>query len=826
MRTPTSVAVVVLGLATGSVVGAAEPDPLRTFERRLEQERVSPFAGMPIVNIGPTEPSGRVVDVEVPDPDAPSVWLVAYATGGIFRTVDDGANFEPLFDAQPTLVMGDLAVDPTNPQVIWAGTGEAHASRSTVGGAGIWVSRDGGTTWRHAGLAETRRIGRIAVHPSDPDTVLVAAHGPLWRDSPDRGVYRTTDGGRTWRRTLYIDERTSAADLVLHPTDPDVVYAATWTRSRREWSVTTAGAGSGVWRSDDRGVTWRRLGGGLPQGDHVGRIGLAVSAAAPDLVYAVVDDRSRPAGVQANGDLRLELLLGLEAMTDDDLVALDDSDLELLLAGVHPCDTPRTVRELIRRGALSAGDIARHLRELNVWSLTPPVRGAELYRSTDRGATWTRRDAGDLGDLHRSFGHYFATVAVSPADPDTVYLLGVPLLKSTDGGRGWTELGDERMHADHHVLWIDPRDPDRLIDGNDGGVDLSRDGGATWTGLDTVSAAQVYFLTVDTASPYRVYVGLQDTGIWSGPRTQAAGDDGWRFIDSGDGMYVRVDPGNDQVVIAGAQYGQYQATDHRTGEGWPVRAAAHLWQTPDRFGFEAPLEMSPHDARVLYLGSQRLYRSDDRGRTFHAVSGDLTGDRQPRNVMTPFSTISAIAESSRSRGELWVGTDDGRLWRSPDRGGRWTDVSRGLEPGIYVSRVVASRHHDGRAYASQNGSRHADSRALVFRTDDRGATWRPIGAGLPDETVHVIAEDPRHADVLYLGSDLGAWISVDGGLGWQPVVGLPRVAVRDLVVHPRERELVVGTHGRGVFVVGLGPLDAAVTGDGARGPTVAAETSE
>ena len=732
--------------SAGQPTTAAER--LASFAKRTTMERSSLVRNLGVRNIGPIETGGRIVDIEVPDPRDPSTFLVAYASNGVWKTTNNGSSFAPIFDAEATMMIGDVAFDPQDPKVMWVGTGEAHASRSTCSGVGIYKSVDGGVRWTHLGLGDTHRIARIIVSPADSNVVLVAAQGPLWSRSADRGVYRSADGGRTWQKTLFVDEVTGATDVRFHPADPRIVYAATWTRERREWSFTKAGRGSGVWRSLDGGVTWTRLAGGFPSGDTVGRIGLGVSPAAPDGMYAVVDNQA-----------------------------------------VKP---PADQEQPARRG-----------------SQTPPreIVGAQVFRSEDRGSTWSLRNESHLDGVFSTYGHYFADIAVSPMDPQTVYLLGVPLVKSIDGGRTWRGIGDRVVHDDHHALWIDPLHPDHLLDGNDGGLNVSWDGGVTWERIARVPATQFYFVAVDMARPYSVYGGTQDNGVWFAPSDKPAQANTWTSIGDDDGMYVQVDTRTNERYIQGAQFGEYHGVDRTTGETWEVHPVAPEGSEPDRFGFESPILMSPHNPEIVYAASQRLYRSLDQGRTFRPISPDLTTNRTTSGD-TPYSTVVTVSESPMAFGLLYVGTDDGKAWVTRDGGSTWTDVSRGLVDGRYVSRIVASQHRDGVVYASQTGLRWDEWKAYLFRSEDFGHTWKSISARMADEPVNVIREDPTRPEILYAGTDLGVWVSLDTGATWHPLGGgLPHVAVHDLVVHPRDRELVIGTHGRSVFIADVRPVE-------------------
>ena len=779
---------------------------LASFEKRQQMERESLFQNMHFRNIGPTEMNGRIVDVEFPDPDEPFTFLIAYASGGLFKTTNNGTTFEPLFDDQAAIIMGDVAVGPDDPDLIWVGTGERNASRSTYSGAGVYKSTDGGKTWKHMGLADAHRIAKIVISPRDPNTVWVAAQGPLFTDSEYRGIYKTTNGGRSWRKVLYVDERTGASDLVMHPTDPNVLYAAMWTKDRKAWDFVEGGEGSGVWRSDDGGERWRRLEGGLPRGKHVGRIGLAVTPAAPDLIYASVDNQApKPEKEQPEPSTSPLAPQKLKTMTEEEFLALKDSDIQAFLSRFHPDDTVEKVREMVEKGELKVKDMLARLLESNPRLFDKQIIGAQVWRSSNRGRSWKLRNEGFLDGLYSTYGYYFGDIAVSPVDKDEVYLLGVPLIKSTDGGRNWKRGARRGVHSDMQAIWINPKRPQHVVLGNDGGLNITYDGGETWQDITNVPAGQFYAITVDMAKPYNVYGGLQDNGVWMGRSDRKFDENRWTSIGGGDGMRVQVDTRTNQLIYYGTQFGNYNAFDRENNKRWRVRPRSHIYETSNRFNWQSPVVLSPHSQDIVYFGTQRLYRSLDRGRTFTAISDDLTTSREPGDV--PFSTIVTLSESPKRFGLIYVGTDDGLVHVTRDGGYEWTDITRGLAEDRYVSRVVASMHEEGRVYVSQTGYRNDDFRTYLFRSDDYGRNWRSIRGDLPDEPVNVIREDPKHEEILYIGTDLGSFITLDGGKQWQAMAGkLPHVPVQDLVVHPRDNDLVLGTHGRSIFIVDIAPI--------------------
>ena len=816
------------------------PTPAAARLAAAEQHRRlaagSPVAEVGFRSVGPTVMSGRVVSV-VGKPGDPTVFFVAYASGGLWRTANGGASFTPLFDHQPTITLGDVAVDWRDPEgdgpTVWVGTGEANSSRSSYAGTGVYRSTDGGDTWAHLGLAETHHIGAVVLGEA-PGTAWVAAAGHLYSPNAERGVYRTVDGGATWQRTLYLDDDTGAIDLVRHAASGRL-YAATWTRSRRAWDFREGGPGSGVWASDDDGATWQRLsveGSGLPTGADVGRIGVDVHPSG--VVYAVVDNQARrPADPEA--DAPVVTTAALAAMTREAFLALAEEDLNAFLDAnnVPYSYTAESLLEDVRAGRITPQDLVDFLGDANAALFDTPVVGAEVYRSDDQGRTWRRTHDGPLDDLFYSYGYYFAVVRVDPSDADRVFVLGVPLVGSVDGGATWQRADAPQVHVDHHDLWIDPERPGVMLSGNDGGVNQSLDGGASWSKLNTAAVGQFYTVQTDDARPYNVYGGLQDNGVWVGPSTyraspgwRAEGDYPYRRLLGGDGMQVQVDP-RDGTVYTGFQFGNYVRTSRDGGRAERIVPEHVLGERPFRFNWQTPIWLSRHLPDVLYLGSHRVHRSFDRGETWAELSGDLTDGGTPGDV--PYGTLTSIHESPLEFGLLAVGSDDGHVWVSEDGGRRWADRSAGLPADLWVSRVELSGHHRQRLVATLNGYRWDHFDSYVYRSDDLGRTWTRLGRDLPAEPVNVAREDPHNPDALYVGTDGGLYVSLDGGTSFSafhgdrapaevpegPFAGaddgfwtrtLPRVPVHDLAVQARDRELVVGTHGRSLWIADLGHL--------------------
>ena len=793
---------------------------LAAFSAKTALREGSLVERVPLQNIGPTVMSGRVVDVDV-RPDDPSHFYVAYASGGLWKTTSGGTHFMPLFDDQAAMTLGDIAVDWTSGETVWAGTGENNSSRSSYAGTGVYKSADGGETWEHKGLAETHRTGRIVLHPGDANTVWVAAIGALYSPNEERGVYKTTDGGETWRKTLFVNDTTGVIDLVIDPTNPDVLYAAAWHRERRAWDFVEAGAGSGVYKSTDGGESWEEIsteGSGLPTGPDVGRIGLAIYPGNADVLYALVDNQARRPEEEDEDQPALTREM-LREMSEEEFLEVGEEALEDYLErnGFPASYTVQSILEMVESGELEPVALVEYLEDANESLFETPVVGAEVYRSDDGGQTWEKTHEHYLDNVYYSYGYYFGEVRVAPDDPERIYIMGVPILKSEDGGQTFTSIGAPNVHVDHHALWVSPTRPGHLIGGNDGGLNISFDDGASWFKANTPSVGQFYAIGLDEAEPYRVYGGLQDNGVWMGPHTYEPGTD-WHGegdypydrILGGDGMQVEVDTRQNELVYTGFQFGNYFRINQATGERTSIKPQHELGERPLRFNWQTPIHLSRHNRDVLYLGSQKLHRSLDRGDTWEAISGDLTQGGREGDV--PYGTLTTISESPLRFGLLYAGSDDGLLHVSRDGGFSWTDVSATLPPDLWVSRVQASNHEEGRVYAALNGYRWDDFTPYLYRSDDYGANWTRFGEELPMEPVNVVLEDPSSADVLYVGTDGGLYVSLDRGASFMTMQGglasdsltadgaLPNVPVHDLKLQARENDLVVGTHGRSVYL--------------------------
>lgn len=776
---------------------------------RLDARASSPLRDYPLRAIGPTVQGGRIVDIEV-DPRSDKTWYVGYASGGLFKTTNNGQSFEAVFDGQMALGIGDLAISPADPNVLYLGTGENNSSRSSYAGAGMFRSSDGGKTWTPRGLVGSQHIGRVIAHPTDPNIVWVAAMGALYSDNNERGVYRSSDGGQTWQQTLFIDRKTGAIDLLIDPLNPDRLWAAMWQRDRKAWEFDEDGASSGLHRSTDGGKTWQPLRNGLPSGEGVGRYGIAASASQAGLLYAVLDNQEIDPKLQREDTIAGLTARMLATMKQEDFLKLDDAKLDTFLdeSGYPSQYKAAKVKADLREGSYTLKDVAEYFGDANQALFQTAVKGTELYRSTDYGDTWAKVHSDPLTGVFFTYGYYFGQVRVAPDRPEEIYTYGVPLIKSTDGGKTWTRLdtvGD--VHVDHHALWFNPKDPDHMLLGNDGGLYLSYDRGTHFTHLDNVPVGQFYTVAVDLEEPYNVYGGLQDNGVLKGSSRSVVnrGKD-WTFIGGGDGMCVVVDPKKSSTYYTGYQFGNYYR--YEQGKRPAYITPRHDIGTPKyRWNWRTPVVGSPHNHEILYMGSQFLHRSLDMGEHWEAISPDLTTNRQPQGNV-PYSTISTISESPLKFGLVWVGTDDGKVQLTTDGGNTWQDRSAGLPSGHWVSSLTASPHDKATAFLSLTGYRQDDFHAYLYRTDDYGQTWRALQGNLADESVNILLQDPVEKNLLFCGTDHGTYASLDGGATWLAFGQIPNVASYDLIVHPREPELVVATHGRSVFIADIRLLRA------------------
>ncbi len=727
--------------------------PTQAGAQTLTEEQLSVFNYR---SIGPTRQSGRFVDFAVPA-QRPGTFYAASASGHLWKTENHGLTWEVLFTDQDVYSIGDIAVAPSNPDILYLGSGEANNSRSTYWGDGVYKSTDAGQTWTNIGLPESHHIGRIVVHPTDPNTVYVAALGHLYSENPERGLYRTTDGGRSWDQVLAPEVRgktIGAVDVAMDPTNPDVLYAATFDKVRVPFSYDLAGPGSRVYKSTDGGDSWEMLTNGLPQG-MLGRIGIGVYLRDPNIVYLTIENANK------------------EGMSDEE-----------------------------------------RYQELLDHKSSNGMIGGEIYRSTDAGASWEKMNPDSL-PIGGNPGYYYGQIRVDPNNSDVIYVVSVSTMKSEDGGRSW----DQRamgFGGDDHALWIDPDDSDHMLLGYDHGLGVTWDGGANWYHPDNQSLAQFYAVGYDLSHPYRVAGGLQDNGSHMGYNTNPAGGpirfEMWDRVGGGDGMYNVFETCTNRYLFNESQFGPIQRLDLWTGESKSVR-----YSDPDlRWNWNAPILMSPHDCNTVYHAANKLLRSTNLGESWEVISDDLT-KADPATLTTgkggdgniQYATITTIDESPVKAGVIWVGTDDGNVQVTQDGGRNWTLVNDNIpnNPEYWVSRVAASRYDPATAYVSFTGMRRDDFRAFVYKTTNYGQTWTDITGNLPEEPVNVIQEHHSNPNLLFVGTDFGVYVSLDGGGTWTSIQNnIPTQPAYDLKIHSRENDLIVATHGRGIYIADIAPL--------------------
>jgi len=743
-------------------------------------------------NVGPANMIGRISDFEALESNFAYV-LCASASGGVFKSVNAGTTWEPIFDKYGSASIGDVALCQSDPDIIWVGTGEECPRNSIAWGDGIYKSTDGGKTFTHMGLKETHAIGRILIHPENPDIVFVAAPGHTWGYSGDRGLYKTTDGGTTWNKLtqgLPDDGKTGAIDMVIHPTDPDTLYVSFWQRVRQPWRFDSGGPNGGMFKTTDGGATWTKLAEGLPTGD-LGRIGLAISRGNPDVLMAVVE---------------------------------------------HSFQPPRSIRE---KGKQKPNPDFTDMTKL----------GTGIYRSEDGGDSWIYMNRTNV----RPF--YYSHIYINPFDDKLVYYLTSTMYVSEDSGKTLKQM--QGLHPDFHTMWLDPNNKDRFYVGQDGGASITYDGGKTWVLYDNICVSQFYAVSADWRDPYFVYGGLQDNGTWAGPSMSRSGSiltDFWFNIGGGDGFYTQNDPTDWRTVYCESQGGSLSRVNLETRETARIRPSSlntynwkeHVPPAPKkkpatkepqsqfrrprqafRFNWSSPILISPHNPHTVFFGGNHLFKSVNRGDNWQIISPDLTTNN-PKKYGRPTGgitldmtgaenhcTIISIAESPKTPGLIWVGTDDGNVQLTRNSGVSWTNVRKNVPDvphELWVSRVEASNFKAGICYLTFDGHRSDNFKPYVFKTEDFGETWTNISSNLPDGgPVYVIREDRKNKNLLFVGTEFDVFYSLNSGATWNDLsINMPTVAFHDLYIHPRDNDLIAGTHGRGIWILDdISPLQQA-----------------
>ena len=837
-------------------------------------------------SIGPANMGGRITALAVYEADPATFW-VATASGGLLKTTNNGVTFEHQFDKEATVALGDVAVAPSDKNVVWVGTGEANPRNSVSYGDGVYKSTDGGKTWANMGLKGTFQIGKIAIHPKDPNIVYVGALGRLYGPSEERGLFKTTDGGKTWNKIHFVDNKTGVIDLRMHPTEPDTLIVATYERLRDLYDVGDPikkwGPGSGLFKTTDGGKTFKKLTKGLPT-VNLGRIGLDYSRKDPKTVYAVIESEKIGTGPRPKAAPASQAYMGIvgegpEAAgatigrvspgspadkaglkAGDKVTAIDGKEIKLygelvtllrekkvgdkvkikVVRESKPLEVevtlaprpegaggpgggpggpggraptgqgmePRQAAQAAATegigqlqldpnrpfGAILGGQIenAQDRQGADGWQT------GGVYKSTDGGESWTR-----INSLNpRPF--YFSQVRVDPGDDKYVYLLGLPLHRSDDGGKTFRGDASRGVHSDQHALWIDPKDGRHLILGGDGGFYVSYDRSANWDHLNTTAIGQFYHVAIDTRRAYKAYGGLQDNGSWGGPTLVRSGEgpvnEDWIGVGGGDGFHCLVDPGDPDIVYSTSQYGVITRRNLRNGQTAGIRPEAEKGER-HRFNWNTPMVLSAHNSKIFYTAGEKVFRSLNEGAELRAISPEITRTRE--------GSATALAESPKNADVVYAGTDDGALWVTRNGGKDWTDITKnvGLDRPCYVSTIEASKVEEGRAYVAFDGHRSDTDEPLVFVTEDTGKTWKSLKANLPRGSSRCLREDVINPNLLYLGTEFAIWASFDRGLSWVKINNnLPTVAVHEVAIHPSAGEIVVATHGRSLWVLDVSGL--------------------
>lgn len=739
---------------------------VQMFARHNSLKETSPYGEYHWQYIGPTNISGRCTDVEAISPrgDQYTIWIGA-ATGGVWKSVNEGVTFEPVFDDMPTASIGDIAIDPKNHNTVWVGTGEANIFRSSNAGCGIFKTTDGGETWEDMGLNNTHTIGRIRINPEDPDVVYVAASGHEWTNNKERGIFKTTDGGKSWDKVLYINENTGFSDLVMDPKDPNTLYATSWQRIRLKWNDPRSledHKHSGVWKTTDGGKNWKKINEGLPEANKRGRIGIDLCQSNPNVLYLLLDNYEIAYKAEA-GDL--------------DAYGRPKADI---------------------------------------------IKGATVYRSDDKGESW-KQVSGLSGENQKRFmeghsatyGWVFGQIRVDPNDENTIYTLGLFMNTSTDGGKTFKRVTTGAIHMDQHGLWIDPANSNYLLEVHDGGLSISYDRGKNWRNpLAELPLAQFYNIEFDNNTPFRVFGSIQDHHSFYASVDLRYGRDRVRpqefeHILGAEGSSHQVSPKDNNTIYASAFYGNLSRA---TISDYPA-SQKYLMPTllpdeaPLRGQWVAPTLLSKHNPDIVYHAMQKVMMSRDQGDTWEYISPDLTGNDPKKYGDISYQTISSLSESPMRFGLIYAGTDDGRIWRTKDGGKNWENIRNGAVPERWVSRIVASQYELGTVYMTQTGRRDDDFQVYVWKSTDFGDNWTDISGEIPVGPVNVIREDPVNPQILYVGTDAGVYVSKNQGKNWEVLGDLPFAYVHDLAIHPRDNMIIIATHGRGMWVLDANPIN-------------------
>jgi photosystem II stability/assembly factor-like uncharacterized protein len=738
-------------------------DKVAMFSKQTEMLKSSTYKDLKWQYIGPTNISGRCTDVEAVLPHGKNftIW-VGSATGGVWKSVNEGTTFEPVFEGMPTASIGDLAIDPNNPDVVWVGTGEANIFRSSNAGCGVFKTTDGGKTWYLTGLENTFSIGRIRVNPRNSDIVYVAATGHEWTPNEERGLFRTDDGGKSWTKVLYVDQNTGVYDLLLDPKDPDIVYCTTWERMRLKWNdprTYETTMNNGIWKSGDGGKTFKKINEGLPAPNKRGRIGIDIAASNPNVLYAYVDNyetayKATPGEKDSYGRQRADV-----------------------------------------------------------------IKGATIYRTDDAGLSWKQvsgltPDQKTFMERHSAtYGWVFGQIRIDPSDENTIYTMGIQLNQSTDGGKTFKSL--RGPHVDHHGLWIDPSNSDYLLNVQDGGLAISYDKGKSWKiPIEELPLAQFYNVAYDFSTPFRVFGSIQDHHSFFGPVDLSRGRDRvpaqeFKNILGAEGSTHAVNPVDNNTIYSSTFYGALARAEINNYPASTKDLLPNMYpdETPLRGEWVAPSIISKHNPDIIYHGMQYVMMSRDKGDTWEFISPDLSYNDPKKRGDINYQTISVLDESPLRFGLLYAGTDDGRVWRTKDNGKTWTEIRNGAVPQKFVSRIVASNYDMGTVYMTQTGRRDDDFQVYIWKSTNFGDTWQDISGNIPIGPVNVIREDPVNKDILYAGTDGGVFVTKDGGKKWEVLGTLPYSYVHDLAVHPRDNMIIIATHGRGLWVMDANPIN-------------------